>query len=199
MLNQLSSVFNPASLYLPQNLPVLQKCGRVNTSLSYRGLNTQGEFTEYEVKRAVASVVAQGFTFANVPYAFFQPVGEENGWQVFRSECGETRIPVSDYRRLLVVSKRTTYGKKPANGGIMKQPNTPHVVQRQSGLPAIFQGVTGLYQYDLFSRLVFWPDEAGFNSTAYEHTTAELGQWDEWTFEVHVHVYQDGDVLVIQL
>lgn len=128
MLNQLPSVFNPSSLYLPQNLPILQKCGRVNTSLCYRGLNTQGEFTEYEVKRAVASVVAQGFTFANVPYAFFQPVGEENGWQVFRAECGEARIPVSDYRRLLSISKRT--GAISRNGSV--QSNANHFTKEES-------------------------------------------------------------------
>ncbi len=112
MLNQSASVFNSSSLYLPKGLPILQKCGRVNTHVKYTGLDTQGEFTSYEVKRGVASIVAQGVTFAQCPYAFFQPVGEQDGWQLFQAECGEAMIPVNDYHRLLSVSKRTANGKK---------------------------------------------------------------------------------------
>jgi hypothetical protein len=118
MLNQSSTVFNATGLHLPQNLPILEKCGRVKTRLHYRGLNANGEMAEYEVAKSVASVVSQGFTFANVPYAFFQPVGEQDGFQVFRAECGEARIPINDYRRLLSVSKRTSRIRKQSGGEV---------------------------------------------------------------------------------
>ncbi len=112
MLNQSSVSINPTALYLPQNLPILPKCGRVKTRLHYQGLNTRGEMDEYEVAQTIASIVSEGFTFANAPYAFFQPVGEQDGFQVFRAVCGEAKIPVSDYHRLLSVGKRTTQGRQ---------------------------------------------------------------------------------------
>ena len=116
MLNQSASVFNSSSLYLPKGLPILPKCGRVNTHVRYKGLNTQGEFTEYEVKRGVASIVAQGFiTFANAPYAFYQPTEEQDGWQVFRAECGQAMIPIAEYKRLLSIGSRTSRGRNAQN------------------------------------------------------------------------------------
>ena len=111
MVSQNVGTINTSDLYLPTGLPILQKCGRVNTPIKYTGLDTQGELTAYEVRRGVASIVAQGFTFAQCPYAFFQPVGEADGWQVFRAECGEAMIPVAEYNRLMNISSRTGRGR----------------------------------------------------------------------------------------
>lgn len=328
MLNQSSTVFNATGLRLPKNLPILEKCGRVKTRLHYRGLNTSGEMAEYEVAKTVASIVSQGFTFANVPYAFFQPVGEQDGFQVFQAECGEARIPINDYRRLLSVSKRTTRGRQKnlnpqTNKGIIDMstidlsstsglglsreqivriclfvmhqvgsldnlltdeqrqtairkfidlngltlwiddlaivfryeegrlmlcpdPDTPtmiarfprvaelarrfkiktefapidvtnsdplllkifdnHLLTRSYAMSynvlrkdgrASFQGITGTCTGDTLGRLVFRPDENGFNSPFYQHSVPELGQWDELTLETNAEFQSVNGVLVI--
>ena len=57
--------------------------------------------SEYEVAKSVASVVSQ-----------------QDGFQVFRAECGEARIPINDYRRLLSVSKRTSRIRKQSGGEV---------------------------------------------------------------------------------
>lgn len=112
MFSQLSG-----STFVPPNphSPIYPKAGKINgVQMRYCGYGMDGQPTQYEVSKTVASVLDAPdlrFSFANapsVPYCFSRT---SDGWVLFVGECGEVAIPQAQYERLMQVHNRTVRGR----------------------------------------------------------------------------------------